>query len=495
MATTKAKSKQEVDEMTPEQRAWDSLDYSYGKKKEASDKSYDNAISQQDAALLRRGMQRSSYGMNTLAGLQNQKVNAANDIDSEKIAAYEAQRYQLDRDAIEDAFRDKQFDEQVRQYNESLGFQKEEAARSQGNWEKEYDANRADTAWSQAFQQNQFDYQKQQDAQSQANWEAQFGYQKEQDAQSQANWEKQFGYQQQQDAQSQANWEAQFGYQKEQDAQSQANWETQFGYQKEQDAQSQANWETQLAYQKEQDALAQENWKEQFGYQKEQDAQTQANWEKQFGYQQEQDAQTQANWEKTFGYQQERDAISDAFAEKQFEFQQQQWETQKEQWREEFDFNKMSTEQQLYYNYIMQALEAGGDVSDEMLAKAGISRADFNAMKRKAEETVGGGGGYYGNKNGNDTGNPGNNDDNGSSYDDLMEELDQNPATAKAATTSNLKPISKGVYKGTSTTSKGKKANDVYIMEQDNYASDDEKLTKRSGNDKKQVTWKNSYIK
>ncbi len=231
MAATTAKNKQDVDNMTAEQRAWDSLTYSYDKKKEASNLSFDKAISQQDRTLMGRGLQRSSYAMNTLAGLQNSKIKAANDIESEKIADYENRRYQIDRDAANDAYLRQQYEEGVRQFNENLAFQKEEAARAQKNIEAE------------------------------------------------------------------------------------------------------------------------------------------------------------------FGYKKEQDAIANAFNEKQFSFQQQQWEAQQAQWKEEFEYNKMSTDRQMYYNYIVQALAAGGDVSDDMLAKAGISREDFNAMKQQAAAATGGGGG------------------------------------------------------------------------------------------------------
>ena len=96
MATTTAKNRKDVDNMTAEERAWDSLNYSYGKKRESSDKSYNKAISQQDRTMQRRGMGRSSYGMQTLAGLQNEKNKAANDIYSEQIADYENRRYQIE---------------------------------------------------------------------------------------------------------------------------------------------------------------------------------------------------------------------------------------------------------------------------------------------------------------------------------------------------------------------------------------------------------------
>jgi len=78
--------------------------------------------------------------------------------------------------------------------------------------------------------------------------------------------------------------------------------------------------------------------------------------------------------------------IQQAFSEK-------QWEAQQAQWREEFDYNKMTDAQKIAYNYIVAAAEQGGDVSDELLARAGISREDYNAMKKQASS--GGGGGSY----------------------------------------------------------------------------------------------------
>ena len=209
---TNAKTKDEVDQMSAKDRMWDSLSYSYGKKKEESDRSYDKAISQQDRALLQRGMQRSSYGMNTLGNLQNQKVNAGNDINSQLIADYENRLYQLDRDEIEDAFRQQQFDETKRQFDENLGFQKSEAERAQGNWQKQYDADREDTAWNQTFQQNQADLAAEQ-------WNKNFEAGREDTAWNQNFQQQQFEFQQQQWEKQQEQWREEFDYQKMSDRQ------------------------------------------------------------------------------------------------------------------------------------------------------------------------------------------------------------------------------------------------------------------------------------
>ena len=48
MATTTARNQQDVDKMATKDRVWDSLNYSYGKKREESDRAYEKAISSQE---------------------------------------------------------------------------------------------------------------------------------------------------------------------------------------------------------------------------------------------------------------------------------------------------------------------------------------------------------------------------------------------------------------------------------------------------------------
>ena len=162
---TTAQTKEEADEMSVRDRLWDSMNFSYNQKLNNSNAAYDKAISQNDRAMLSRGMQRSSYGAQTRTGLMNQKIDAANAIESEKIADYENRLYQIERDEIEDAFKNKQFDEGVRQYNESLAFQQSEAQRAQQNFEVQ-----------QAFQEKQW-------AAQQDQWKQEFNYTKKSDDQ------------------------------------------------------------------------------------------------------------------------------------------------------------------------------------------------------------------------------------------------------------------------------------------------------------------------
>lgn len=173
-ATTKARTKADVDEMSAQDRVWDSLDYSYGRKRDSSNEEFAKAYSQADRQLLGRGMQRSSYGAQTLANIDKQRIDASNDIWNQQIADYENRLYQIERDEKADQQWQAQFDEGQRQFNENLGFQKERA-------------NVQDSQW----QQN-FDYTKERAGVQDAQWQAQFDFSKDQaDLQAQ-QWQKQF---------------------------------------------------------------------------------------------------------------------------------------------------------------------------------------------------------------------------------------------------------------------------------------------------------------
>jgi len=273
MATT-AKTKADVDNMTDEERLWDSLNHAYGQQQEASDASYNRAISQTDRQMLSRGMQRSSYGAQTLANLRNQQVKAQNDIESAKIADYENRLHQIQQDRQQQENWQASFDENQRQFNANLEYNKERAAASDAQWQAQYDANRADAAWQQAFNEKQF----------------------------------------------------------------------------------QANREDTA-------------WNQAFQTQQYNDSRADVAWNQAFQQQQYADSRADTAWQQAF--------------------QEQQLKLQQEQWKEQFEYTKMSDSQKMAYNYIANAAANGADVSDALLQQAGISRADYNAMKKQAS-----GGGY-----------------------------------------------------------------------------------------------------
>lgn len=128
MATTTAKIRGEADRMSAADRLWDSLNYSYGKKGESIGKEYDRLYSQTDNQMLGRGMQRSSYGAQTLANIGQRRAEALADNQAALIADYESRLLQAE-----------QQDEANRQWEAQFQFQQEQADLAQQNWEKEFE--------------------------------------------------------------------------------------------------------------------------------------------------------------------------------------------------------------------------------------------------------------------------------------------------------------------------------------------------------------------
>lgn len=74
------------------------LDYAFAKQQEAAEKEYNKVYSQADRQLLSRGMQRSSYGAQTLANIRQQQADVYMDLESQLAAQgadIEAKRVQL----------------------------------------------------------------------------------------------------------------------------------------------------------------------------------------------------------------------------------------------------------------------------------------------------------------------------------------------------------------------------------------------------------------
>lgn len=74
------------------------LDYAFQKQQEAAEKEYNKVYSQADRQLLSRGMQRSSYGAQTLANIRQQQADVYMDLENQLAAKgndIEAQRVQL----------------------------------------------------------------------------------------------------------------------------------------------------------------------------------------------------------------------------------------------------------------------------------------------------------------------------------------------------------------------------------------------------------------
>ena len=359
MATTKKKVEDELDytnqpqAMTAEDvnnqdartRLWQSLDYSYGNQIKKSNESYAQAYSQADRQALSRGMGRSSYNNQTLANINLKKAEAENDIRAAQIADYQSRIGQIEQQEKEDE-----------------------------RWERQYADSRADAEWNKAFQQNQFDYTKSQDALAQQNYLKEFEYKQGRDAIADQQWQKQYD-------ESLRQFNEQMAYQKERAKVSDAQWQKTYEENLRQFNEQMAKQEAQFKYQQEQDA-----------------------YNRAFQEQQYADSRSDAAWQKAFTEQQYADSRADTAWNQ--AFQERQWQAQLDQWNKTFDYNAMSDEQKINYNYVTYALQQGADVSDEMLRKAGLSRSDYNAMKQQAAANGATGGGGYnpGNTTGDTTG-------------------------------------------------------------------------------------------
>lgn len=193
---------------------------------------------------------------------------------------------------------------------------------------------------------------------------------------------------------------------------------TQFEYQKERDTVADQKWDKEYAYKVARDAVADQQWQAQYkeqlrqfdenmAFQKQRANVSDAQWQKQYDEElrrfnaqmAQQEAQFKANYDfqvSEAARQQSNWEIQQAFAEK-------QWQAQQDQWKQEFDYNKMSNDQKLAYETVINIISQGNDPSDDLLKRAGISRADANAMKAQAVTSgaTGGTSGKSGNNNSN----------------------------------------------------------------------------------------------
>ena len=130
-----ATTQQDVEAQDTKTRLWQSLDTTYGAQREQSDKGYDQAIANADRQLLSRGMQRSSYGMQTLANMAQEKVKANSDIMANQIADYQNRintleqqeqqfAYQQERDRIADEQWQQSFNAQQEQWKQQFDYNK-----------------------------------------------------------------------------------------------------------------------------------------------------------------------------------------------------------------------------------------------------------------------------------------------------------------------------------------------------------------------------------
>lgn len=132
-------------------RLWQSLENSYDQQRRQSNESFDKAISQTDRQLLSRGMQRSSYAGQTLANLQNQKVEAENQITGNQIADFQNRLNTLEQQEKEDERWERQWAYQ--QERDTIADQQwqQQFQAQQDQWKQQFDYNKMTTEQQMAY--------------------------------------------------------------------------------------------------------------------------------------------------------------------------------------------------------------------------------------------------------------------------------------------------------------------------------------------------------
>ena len=375
MATV-ARTKQDVDNMTKQERLWDSLNHAYGQQREASDRSFDKAYSQADRQALGRGMQRSSYNAQNLAGINNQKIKAQNDIWNNQIADYENRLGTLEQQEAE-------AERWERQFNAS----REDAQWNRDFQQKQFDAGREDVAWNRAFQQKQADTANQQ-------WQLNFDASRADTAWNQGMQERQFAANQDQNAWQRGMTEKQYADNRADTAWNQGMQERQFAANQEQNAWQRGMTEKQYA-----DSRADTAWNQDFQQRQFDANQAQNEWQRGMTEQQYADSRADTEWQQGMTERQYADSRADV--EWSQGFQQAEADRAAEQWERAFEQSNMTDDQKLAAGYVASIIAAGNTPSDELLARAGLSREDAEAMK---SSITGNGGGSPGPSNpGSDT--------------------------------------------------------------------------------------------
>lgn len=366
-----ARTKAEVDAQSTKDRLWESLDYSYGQQRKANDKNYDQAYSQADRQMLSRGMQRSSYGAQTLANINQQRIDSNNNIWAAQIADYQNRLKDIEDTEWQRNFQERQFAENQRQFDTNLGFQRERAAASDNQWQLSFDYGKdrdaaADRQWQTQFDEGvrqyntNLEYQRGRDAAADAQWNQQFAYQKERDTAADRQWNQQF-------AENQRQYNTNLAYNRERAEANDRQWQAQFD-------ESRRQYNTNMQYQQNRDTVSDQQWNRQFSenqrqydtnlaYQRERAAAGDNQWQQQFDYGKQRDAVSDQQWNATFNYGKERDAVSDA------------------QWERQFAEGQRQNDRSSATSYVNSILSSGQMPSDEMLAAAGISRADAELIR------------------------------------------------------------------------------------------------------------------
>lgn len=250
------------------QQSRQNLAKSYDKQREASAQQYASAYSQTDRQMLGRGMQRSSYGSQTLANLLEAGAQAQQDI-------YDAQTDAERQIDAQIALLAQQLSDQLMQYDASE--QSDILARLWTLQQQEYDRSVAaqDRQNSLAAQIYQYQYQEGRDQVADSQWQQQMDFQKSQANADAARWQAQMEYQAGRDKVADEQWQQQYD-------ESVRQWQAEMDYQAGRDQVSDSQWQQQLDFNKSQAQADADRWQAEMDYQAGRDQTQDEQWQKQY---------------------------------------------------------------------------------------------------------------------------------------------------------------------------------------------------------------------
>ena len=387
MATT-ARTKKDVDSMDTRERLWDSLQNSYGYKRENINDSYNQAYSQADRQALSRGMQRSSYNNQTLANINQQRNKALMDNDDQLIADYENRLQTIEEAEAARAFQTSEREaQQAWQSGENelaRAFQTAEREAQQG-WQS------SENALARQFQTSEREAQQKYNT---GEREAQQKYNTS-EREAQQNWQ---GTQNELARQFQTSErEAQQLYntserQAQQAWQAQQNELSRLFQTSEREATQKYNTGERVA---QQNYNTSERLAQQIYNTSEREAQQAYNTGERQAQQQWQSGENALNREATASesalaraFQAEQNALSMAENQRQFNeqmaYNQAQADIAAAQWEQQFGFNEKSASQQLAMQYAIALLNQDKDVPDSLLRQAGITLSQAKEMAKSS---------------------------------------------------------------------------------------------------------------
>ena len=326
------------------------LQRSYEQQREETAKAYNQAYSQADRQLLSRGMQRSSYGAQTLANLSQQGAEAQNRIGEAQtadIGNIEAQRTQLAEqlaeklegysanEAADVLARIKELEDQNyergmtnAQYRNQLASQiyeyltAEKSSEKADEWkEREFAESVRQFDLSNELDRKELDRRLSNDEITSEQWMLQYNHALENDAITHDQWQQQMDYQRDRGRISDEQWEQQMAYQKSRDTVSDEQWNKTFEASQEQwqksfdrdlanDKISAEQWAMQYNLALEERKISSDQWLAEFNYQKERGLISDQQWQEQMDYQRDRGLISDQQWQMQMDYQKDKDAVT-----------------------------------------------------------------------------------------------------------------------------------------------------------------------------------------